>query len=518
MTRTSLTRREFMIAGTAGAALASTVGTGALAQQPKRGGVLRVATSEEPFAPAFDLHRIRSLLTTRIGYQAYNGLVNVDASRKIEPDLAESWEQPDATTYVFRLRRGVAFHDGTELDAEAVKLNLERLADAATASPKRADFTVIDKIDVLDKHSLRIHLKHPFAPMLGVLRRSYFSVISPKAIKEHMAQDPFKASVGTGPFRFVSYSRGDKVVLERFKDHWRGLAHLDGIEVRIMPEQSTQLAALQTGGLDFMMQTSPTFADQIRNNGDLQLLTTPSTIYDYLAFNTAKAPFDNKLVRQAFSMAIDREGIAQGVYRGQASPAQGAISPAFGAFYRDNADIPFQKYDPDRAKALLKQEDFPFGTELRFDTFTERPWGLVGDAIAAQITALGVKLKIQKPDFNSFAKYFYGTKEYWFGNSAWSAGAVDPDGMMYKQFVTGETQNLGAYSNPQVDELLKQARIEQSTERRADIYNRVNRILMEECYVAFLVHPRLIEGMRKNVQGYRFRDEGAGPYDEAWLA
>lgn len=516
MTNLKLDRRQFLATSAAAAALAPL--GGAHAQQPKPGGILRMATSEEPFAPAFDLHRIRSLLTTRIGYQAYNGLVNVDASRKIEPDLAESWEQPNPTTYVFRLRKGVGFHDGTELDAEAVKVNLQRLADPNTASPKRADFAVIETIEALDKHSLRIVLKQPFAPMLSTLRRSYFSVISPKALREHVAQDPFKASVGTGPFRFVSYARGDKIVLERYKDHWRGPAHLDGIEIRIMPEQATQLAALQTGGLDYMMQTSPTFADQIRNNRDLQLLTSPATIWDYLAFNTAKAPFDDKRVRQAFSMAIDREGIAQGVYRGHAAPAQGAISPAFGAFFRDNGDIPYQKYDPERAKALLKAADFPFGTELRFDTFTERPWGLVGDAIAAQIAALGVKLKIQKPDFNTFAKYFYGTKDYWFGNSAWSAGAVDPDGLMYKQFVTGETQNLGHYANPQLDELLKQARLEQDTEKRAELYNRANRMVMEECYVAFLVHPRLVEGMRKNVQGYRFRDEGAGPFDECWLA
>jgi len=511
-----LARRTFLQAASAAGLTAAFPGWG-FAQAPVSGGVLRAAVSEEPFAPAFDLHKINTLLSMRTAYLAYNGLVNIGTNGEILPDLAESWEQPDGKTYVFKLRDKVIFHDGTSCDAAAVKFNLERIKNPETASPKRADFDGIASIEVIDPLTLKIVLKEPFTPFLSNLRRSYFGVISPKALQETMSTDPFKASVGTGPFKFVSYARGDRVVLERFAEYWAGPAHLDGIEIRIMPEQSTQLAALQTGGIDYMIQMNPTFASQIKMNPDLQLLTAPSSITDFLAFNVTKAPFNDKRVRQAFSMAIDREGIAQGVYRGLATAAHGVISPAVKAYYKDNSDLPYQNYDPERAKALLQEADFPFDAELRFDTFTERPWGLVGDAIAAQITALGVKLSIRKPDFNTFAQDFYGTKNFWFGNSSWTNGAVDPDGLMYKQFVTNESQNVGQATSPELDALLKQARFEQNQEKRAELYNQANRLLIEECFVAFLVHPQMVEGMRANVKGFEFRDEAAGSFDGCWL-
>jgi peptide/nickel transport system substrate-binding protein len=511
----NISRRTFLQASSAVGLSAAFPG---LSFGQAKGGLLRVALSEEPFAPAFDIHKISTLLSTRTAYLAYNGLVNIGESGEVVPDLAESWEISDPLTYVFKLRSGVTFHDGTTFDAESVKVNIERILDPETASPKRADFAMIETIEVVDPLTLRLKLSQAFAPLLANFRRSYFGVISPKALKEMMAADPFKASIGTGPFQFVSYTRGDKVVLKRFDKYWAGAAPLEGIEIRIMPEQSTQLAALQTGGIDYMMQTNPTFAAQIKNNPDLELLAAPSTITDFLAFNVTKAPFNDKRVRQAFSMAIDREGIARGVYRGYATAAHGAVPPAMKEFYSDNSDLPFQTYDPERAKALLKEADFPFDTELRFDTFTERPWGLVGDAIAAQVTALGVKLTIRKPDFNTFAKDFYGTKDYWFGNSSWTNGAVDPDGLMYKQFFTKESQNVGLASSPELDKLLTAARLEVDHAKRAELYNKANRLLIEECFVAFLVHPQLVEGMRASLRGYEFREPAAGSFDTCSFA
>jgi peptide/nickel transport system substrate-binding protein len=520
-----LTRRDFLgvsavgVLGAVGAGLGvgRTVADVSAQAEPKRGGVLLVSTSEEPFAPAFDVHVTASLLTTRIGYLAYNGLVDVDTDRNVIPDLAESWENPDPQTYVFHLRQGVKFHDGTDFTADAVKYNIERVVNPDTASFRAADFSLIDTIEVVDPATLRIHLSQPFAPLLSNFRRSNLAIISPAAIEQYGKTDFMQASIGTGPFKFVSYTRGDKVVLTRNDAYYAGPAYLDGIEVHIVPEQSTALAALKAGQLHYMMQTNQEFGPQIKADPDLQLLTTPSTIWDYLAFNVTRDPFTDKRVRQAFSMALDREGIAEGIYKGLATPAQGAISPAFAAYYRDNSDIPYQTYDPEKAKALLTDAGFDFTQEIRFDTFTERPWGLVGDALVAQLTAIGIKLKVVKPDFNTFAAYFYTTKDYWLGNSSWTGGGVDPDAVIYKQLVTGESFNVGNASNPDLDQLLKAARTELDTAKRADLYNQANRIAMEECYVAFLVYPNLTEGMRKEVKGYVFRDENAGSYDWCWL-
>ncbi|MCC6943396.1 MAG: hypothetical protein IT335_02400, partial [Thermomicrobiales bacterium] len=168
-----------IVGANAGAGLRSA----AAQDDPQSGGVLLVSTSEEPFAPAFDSHVTTSLLTGRIGYLAYNGLVNVDSDRNVIPDLAESWENPDSQTYVFHLREGVTFHDGTPFDAEAVKFNIERVLDPATASSRAADFALIDEIEIVDPFTIRLHLSAPFAPMLSAFRRSNLAIISPTAIQ-----------------------------------------------------------------------------------------------------------------------------------------------------------------------------------------------------------------------------------------------------------------------------------------------------------------------------------------------
>jgi peptide/nickel transport system substrate-binding protein len=295
------------------------------------------------------------------------------------------------------------------------------------------------------------------------------------------------------------------------------LPYLDGIQVRIIPEQSTALAALEAGGIDYMMQTNQQFKPQIDGDPNLKLLHHKSTIWDYLAFNVTRAPFKDKRVRQAFSEAMDREGIAKAIYAGLATGAQGALSPAFAAYYRNNSDIPYQKLNLSGAKALLKAAKYNMNSTLRFDTFNERPWGLEGDVIDQALTSIGVKLKEVKPDFNTFAAYFYTTHQYWFGNSSWTGGGVDPDDVMYKQFVTGGADNVSLYSNHTVDKLLNEARTVLDTKKRAELYNEANRIVMEDCPVAFLCYPDLAEGMRKDVMGYVFRDELAGSYDECWL-
>lgn len=527
-----LSRRRFL-AGLGGVAAggilaACTSGTGpstrspgapTQAGTPKRGGVLIVGTSEEPFANAFDMVRGGlSVLTSRVAYLAFNGLVDVDGDRNVIPDLAESWEIPDPQTYIFNLKQGVKFHDGTDFDAEAVRFNILRVLDPEIQSDRAPDFEAVESVDVLSAHQVRVNLSRPFAPMLGKFRRSFLNILSPTAVEQYDPEDSFRASVGTGPFKFVSLRRGDRVVLERFDEYSKdGLPYLDGIEVRIIPEQSTQLAAMQSGDIHYMMQTNPEFGPQIENHPDLQLLSHPSPIWDYLIFNVTREPFDDVGVRRAFSMAVERDGILNGIYQGLGTVAQGAIGPVFQDYYRDNSDVAYQSYDPDAARSLLSDRQFDFDRVLRYDTFSERPWGLVGDAVAAALTEIGVQLDIVKPDFNTFAEYFFGTKDYWIANNTWTIGGVDPDDMIYKQFLTGHGFNLGLYSNPQVDRLLEQAREELDTARRADIYNEANRIVMDECPVGFLVHPHLVEGMRKEVQGYVFRDEFAGSYDECWL-
>jgi ABC-type transport system substrate-binding protein len=485
---------------------------------PKRGGTLRVAMQMEPSQPAFDLHEGGlDVPTTRLSYAVYEGLIDVDADRNLIPNLAESWEIPDPTTYLFNIRSGVKFQDGTALDAEAVKFNIDRIRSPESKGDRRADFAPVTSVDVVGPMQVRVKIDAPNVPLLGFFRRSHLPIMSPTAINNN-PDDPFKRSIGTGPFQFESYTRGDRIVMRRFDDHWGEKAYLDAVEMLIIPEQSTALAGLQAGTLDYIMQTNPGFAKTIEADPNLKVLRHASPIWDYIAFNCTRAPFDDVRVRQAFSMAIDRAGIANAIYSGYATPGNSAISPAFPDYFSENADIKAQTYDPTAAKALLESINFDFGKELVFDIPSYPPWGNEAQAIIANLTAIGINVKAAPSEFASHAERIYGpTHDFLSYTAAWTGGGVDPDALTYKIFLTGGPYNISQYSNKEVDALLAETREEFDVEKRAELFQTMNRIVMEECPVAFTVWPDLVEGMRKEVMNYQFHDEYAGGFDRCWL-
>jgi peptide/nickel transport system substrate-binding protein len=520
-----LSRRGFL-AGSLGLGLSALAGCGdgsaspsgqGATTTPKRGGVLHAAIPEEPFRNAYDMARVGSSTgTERVAYLAYSGLVKVDASGKIVGELAQTIENPTPTRYVFDLRQGVTFHDGTKLDANAVKATFDRIQDPKTKSPRR--LALIESVNVLGPYQLEIRLIQPYAAFLGQLRRNKVPIQSPTAVEKYAASDPFKASVGTGGYKFVSYRKGDGVQLERFDDYFGQTNYFDQIAIKIIPSQPTALQALMAGEMDFI-RIAPESVAAIKGNPRVRFDAADDTFVDYLSFNQKVAPFDKLEVRQAFSQAIDRAGLVNAIYHGLAEPGHGPLASGFGPYFAALDDVAAQKYDLAAAKASLRAGGYDTSSTIRFDSFTDAPFDREADVIQQALVAIGVKSELRKADFTTFATLFYDQRNYTIGNSQWN-GSIDPDEVLTKLFgpEDGTTSNSTSAVDPEMAKLIAAGRATTDPAKRADIYHEAGRRAAEQAYYAFICYPKVLAGLSTKVQGYHSRIGGGWPIDECWFA
>ncbi|TDE13992.1 ABC transporter substrate-binding protein [Jiangella asiatica] len=528
MVQHTLTRRQVLAAGAAAGALALTgCGRGAESGSPRsgvpadegppqRGGELRIPLTQEPIAPAFDMgtQAAGSVGTAGISTLAYNGLVEV-IDGEIVPQLAESWEQSGPTRYVLELRRDVEFHDGTPFDAAAVKANFDRLLAPDSTAVNLPPF--LESVAVLGSHQVEFTLAQPAATFLASLRRGRVMMMSPTAVEQYAESDPFKASVGTGPYVFREYRPGDRIVLERFDGYWAETNYLDAITFTIIPTTSTQIQAFLNGEFD-IIGVVPAQVNQVTRDRSVVIHEFVGNTFNYLTFNQGRAPFDNVDVRRGVSAALDREGIAQGVYNGYAEPASGPFSPAIGAAYEDLSDVVAQSYSPDEAREMLRRAGFDFGAGVRFDSFTQDPWGSEADAMTAQLKEIGLDVQLEKQDFGSWADLIYTAKDFTMFNSGQTTRTVDPDEVIYPMVHSGGDLNVFGLADPELDSLLDQARVEADPGIRAEMYHDIARNVAENAHAAFTVWPKEIIAASQNVKGLTFYAGGTHAAEGCWLS
>lgn len=524
-----LTRRQVLVAGAAAGALALTgcggrgggsrpAGAGAPTDEstPQRGGELRIPLTQEPIAPAFDMgtRAAGSVGTAAISTLAYNGLVEV-VDGEVVPQLALSWEQPEPTRYVLELRTDVEFHDGTPFDAAAVKANFDRRMAPGSDAVNLPPF--LESVAVLGSHQVEFTLAQPAAAFLASLRRGRMMMMSPTAVEAYADSDPFKASVGTGPYAFREYRPGDRIGLERFDGYWAETNYLDAITFTIIPTTSTQIQAFLNGEFD-LISVVPAQVNQLTRDPDVVIHEFVGNTFNYLTFNQGRAPFDDPDVRRAFSAALDREGIAQGVYNGYAEPASGPFSPAIGDAYQDLSDVVAQSYAPDEARELLRKAGFDTGTAVRFDSFTQAPWGSEADAMEAQLEEIGLDIQLEKQDFGSWADLIYTARDFTMFNSGQTTRTVDPDEVIYPLAHSTGDLNVFGLADPELDALLDQARAEGDPGVRAELYHDIARNVAENAHAAFTVWPKEIMAAGSKLKGLTFYAGGTHAAEGCWLS
>ena len=286
----------------------------AAAQQPRYGGTLRVAWEQD--VTGFDPHWSAGLQNIYLAGNLFNGLVTVDEHLNYVPDLAESWEvQDNGKVYVFRLHKGVKFHDGTDLDAAAVAWNFERIMDPEEKALTRPYLEVIEAVEPLDAHTVKFTLKYPtqtFLPALAVYPRP-FLIKAPSTYKTWGRKDAHLHPIGTGPFKLARWEQNQIIVLEKNPDYFKkGLPYLDRIELKIMKDGITRATALRAGEVDFLNYVPKEMVERISKDPKLQLLRGQDTQSVNISFNNGKKPFDDVRVRQAVGgYGIDRHAIAK---------------------------------------------------------------------------------------------------------------------------------------------------------------------------------------------------------------
>jgi peptide/nickel transport system substrate-binding protein len=445
----------------------------------------------------------------RIVYAAMcDKLFDLDENLRIVPMLATSYRYEDPTHLILELRDGVTFHDGTKFDAEAVKYKINRDL-TAKGSMRAGEINSIQSVEVISPLSVRITLKAPASQLLAILTDRAGIMISPKAVEA--AGDKFGlAPVCAGPYAFDSRVAQDRIVLKRYPGYWNAKAyHFDQIIYQPITSPAVRLANLQAGSLDLVEYITPTDIDAVKKDPKLKLAVGDGLAYTGITFNTDNGPAkatiagQNKLVRQAFDLSIDRTALIRVVYNGMYSPTVQANTPSSPYYIKDFAP---PERNVEKAKALLKQAGVTLPVQIMLTVPNSPDVQQAAEVIQSMVAESGFEVKIKTMEFASSlqAGYAGDFQAYMIG---WS-GRSDPDGNMWQMLHTGGTFNYGKYSNAEVDTLLDDARKVTGIDERRALYSRVWKQEREDLPLVYLWTSRNVVGMRREVTGFRQVPDG----------
>src|SRR5262247_983384 len=395
-------------------------GTALAADQPKRGGTLRVSYGNE--IANLDFHTAQGYEMMWVAMNVGCGLINITPDGKFVGDAAESWQvSPDGRLYTFKLRNNVVFHDGAKVDAASVKFNIERIMDPATRSSVRTFYEAVHSVEVVDPLTVQIRLKHPYAFMLHMLAAYRMGLVlySPAAIQKYSPEDRRagkpEATISCGPFRLVEWVKGNQLVMDRFDKYFEpGLPYLDRVIIRTIKDPVTQMAAFKAGEIDFLADFSADHVDTLRaQNPRSQIMTGKETTpmvammkvtvpADGKPMSKERAPhpiFNDLRVRKAVGCyGIDRKEIVKIAFKGQATPWLGIIPPGT----VDTVDVTSMcPYDQAKAKALLTEAGYGPQKPLVFEvtaTTEKTVFNVIAKVIKEQMARLGVTANIRLVD------------------------------------------------------------------------------------------------------------------------
>lgn len=441
----------------------------------------------------------------------YDKLVYLDKDFQITPGLAESLTQISDTVWEAKIRAGVEFHDGTMLDAETVKANLDRVRDPDIASPVSFLYDMIEEVEVIDPMIVHIKTTYPFASLPAHLAHPGGNIISKKSIDADNeavknGELPFASvnatPVGTGPFKFEDREHGVSVKVVKNEHYWdTEQAKSDAITFKIVPEDFTRIAELETGGADLIYPVSPVDVTRVNDMDTAKVQQSKSSNLTYLGFNTEAAPFDQKEVRQAISMAINRENLIDGILEGIALPAKGPLAPTVFGY---SNDIDTLGYDVEKAKALLKEAGLEDGFSTKLLTYESGANGDLAVFIQAELKEIGIDVAIDTVETGAYLDATgEGNSEMFIG--AWGTVTLDADYGLYPMFHSsnaGYSGNRSFLKNAEIDAVLQAAREEGDAEKRLDLYEEAQNLLAEEAPVAYLFHSELLAGVNSNVEDF----------------
>ena len=493
------------------AMLAAGLAQPALSQTPPN--VLVVGQIAEP--KSLDPDAVTAVNDFRIVFNIYDGLVRYKhGTLEVEPALAKSWDiSDDGLNYTFHLRDGVKFHDGTPFNAEAVKFKFDRMLneDSEYADtgpfPLAFFFSAVDKVEVVDDLTVKFTLNEPYAPFMSNLAYTPGLIISPTAVKEY-GKDVGRHPAGTGPFKFAEWQSNTRVVLEKNPDYWDGAAKLDAVIYRPITDANTRVAEMLSGGVDLLTEVPPDNVKTFKDDANFEIYTQDTPQIWFLILNAKEGPMADKRVRQAVNYAINKQSMVDNVLQGTATVAAGPVPPAFN-WAHDDALKPYP-YDPEKAKELIKEAGKE-GAEVVFYV-TEGGSSMLdpvpmGTAIQADLEAVGLKVKIETYEWNTFLGKVNPGLEGKADMAEMSWTTNDPDTLPFLALRTDAWPdkggfNSGYYSNPKVDALLEQARKATDQATRGKLYKEMEDIVYDDAPWAFVANGNQIAAASARVKDF----------------
>ncbi|MCA9141446.1 MAG: ABC transporter substrate-binding protein [Planctomycetales bacterium] len=457
--------------------------------------------------------------TVKVLLNLYDTLVAfADETMDIEPSLATSWEtSEDGLTWTFHLREGVRFHDDTPVDAEAVIFSLNRLRQdehphvSDPARPYKPNFKVIDKLTATDSRTVVFTLREPNAVFLNNLAMFPAGIVSPTAVKKHgkgFSTNP----VGTGPFRFERWIRGQQIVLAANEDHWRGRPHLDRVVFVPVAESATRIQQLVRGEIHMADNLPPAALDELAKTPGLTVPEEISMNVAYLALQTDIPPLDDVRVRNAIAMALDKQALIRVGYAGH---AEAAINLLPKAMWGHNDEIKDRPFDVEVSRKLLQEaaadKKFQLPLALGLAVMSEpRPYMEQPLQVAAfvkdSLAAIGINLTIEpKPSDMHFARMMRG--DYQIGLTGWTTDNGDPDNFLYSLLdpdnISESGNNMSHYRNEKVHDLLLAGQRELDPDKRLPLYLRAQELIFADAPVIPLVSTKQRAAHTSRIKDYR---------------
>ncbi len=462
--------------------------------------------------------------TSTVVNQITEGLLKFNNGETLEPNLAESFENPDPLTYIYKIRQGVTFQDGSPMTVDDVIFSMERIRNADTGSYTGWMYSSVAEIERTDDTTVTVKLSQPDALWQYVPATTGGHVIS-KAHFEANAENygkPEAGAIGTGPYKFVSWATGSEVVIEKNPDYWNaanGGPYLDRVTYKILPEATTRVAGLQTGEIDLVIGTDGAPADQIpliQGMDNVTLTFTDSYYSSFLAFNTQVAPFDNVQVRQALNYALDKQLLTQNLY-----PVADAVTvaravdvmPRLWTFEQEKwqaayDELPDYAFDMEKAKQLLEESGVADQLNGMVITTDENPISLgMALALQAAVQELGYSLEISKVTYQeNTAMAFSGERAYDIIVTAWGSDFPDPSGnllpVFHSRYVGDGGSNFGNYKNEQIDKLLDDQNALTDTAERTDLMIQAQQIIADDSVWITVMHPKQVFVLSNEFEGY----------------
>lgn len=455
---------------------------------PKAGGSVVFGMTQD--LASLDPHATTDAGTRDVVFNLYEGLVKPAPDGSLIPAVASDYEiSEDAKMYTFTLREGITFHDGTPVTAEDVKYSIDRCAEANQGSA----FSMLSAVTVKDERTVEVSLADSYSEFLADLSQAYIIPAD--------NGDPAGNPIGTGPFKFVSYTPGQSVVLEKYDGYWQeGLPYLDKVTFKITADVDTAFMELQAGTIDILKYLNSTQVQTL--SGDFRIEEGSMNLVQAMFLNNSYEPLSKKEVRQALCYAVNRDEINQFLFGGKSHLLGSHMVPNMEIYYEPQAEQVYS-YDPAKAKELLAQAGYPNGFDLEITVPSSYSQHIdTAQIIVEELKQVGINATISQVEWSSWLSDVYTDGNF-------QATVIGFDGTLapndwLKKYTTGSGKNFMHYSSPEYDQVFEEAYTAVDAAEKAALYKEAQMILAQDAAAVYIQDPANFVAVNKKFAGYTF--------------